>query len=298
MGVRMPNIGFSAVAQGADAQSLFRSIRQTPIKEDVFARADPDAKRQYEDALDISKKLAQGAKDAQNFATTKDLEAKKARLKLLKMLAQSATDPRTIRAIAREVAEIARSLGNAAANGGGGSVTATATSATATSATAVSADASGGVAASAATADGGALTVSAQAAPAAATEAGAEAQTAAADGAKAAGLTEQAQSVAAPGAPGGDDSIKDQVRELLQLAKKILEKLRSIVLPGTRESEEVEKANREVLKAAAAFGISLDDRSQSASPSDSAGAEASDVAAVASVTVVDVAEITSVDIKV
>ncbi|EPY00576.1 hypothetical protein [Magnetospirillum fulvum] len=289
----MPNIGFSAVAQGADAQSLFRSIRQTPIKEDVFARADPDAKRQYEDALDISKKLAQGAKDAQNFATTKDLEAKKERLKLLKMLAQSATDPRTIRAIAREVAEIARSLGNAAASGGGGSVTATATTATA-----VSADASGAVAASAATAGEGALTVSAQAAPAAATEAGAVAQTTAADGAKAAAPTEQAQSVATPGAPGGDNSIKDQVRELLQLAKKILEKLRSSVLPGTRESEEVEKANREVLKAAAAFGISLDDRSQSASPSDGAGAETSDVAAVASVTVVDVAEITSVDIKV
>lgn len=281
----MPNIGFSAISQGADSQSLFRSIKRTPIKEDVFARADPDAKRAYEDALDISNKLAQGAKDAQSFATTKDLEAKKARLKLLKMLAQSATDPRTIRAIAREVAEIARSLGNAAASGGGGVVTATANSTSA-----ASGDAS---AVAAASADGGVAAATAEAAPASAATAEAASASASTSGETA--PAQQTQSVASPGAAGGDDSIKEQVRELLQLAKKILEKLRSVVLPGSRESEEVEKANREVQKAASAFGISLDQASQSTSPSDAAGAEASGAAITASVTVV---EVTSVNIKV
>jgi len=280
----MPNIGFSTIAQSADSQSLFRSINRSPVKEDVFARADPDAKRAYEDAIDISKKLAQGAKDAQTFATTKDLEAKKERLKLLKMLAQSATDTRTIRAIAREVAEIARSLGNAAASGGGGAVTATA-------AVASAATADGTVAASV-SAESGASAVAAEAAPAAATESGAVAQAATAEGAKAAGPTEQTQTVAAPGGAGGTDSIKDQVRELLQMAKKILEKLRSRVLPGTRESEEVEKANREVLKAASAFGISLDQTAGAASsPAEASGSGAVDV-------VVEVTEVTSINIKV
>jgi len=279
----MPNIGFSTIAQGTDAQSLFRSIKRTPIKEDVFARADPDAKRAYEDALDISNKLAQGAKDAQSFGTAKDLEAKKARLKLLKMLAQAATDPRTVRAIAREVAEIARSLGNAAASGGGGEVTATANSASA---------ASGDASAVAASSAEGA--VSAETAEAAVPTGTATAETGAAED-KAAVPAEQTQSVAAPGAAGGGDSIKEQVRELLQLAKKILEKLRTLVLPGTRDSEEVEKANREVQKAASAFGISLDQASQSSSPSDATGAE---VSVTASVSVVEVAEVTSVNIKV
>lgn len=283
MGVRMPNIGFSVTSQGIGAQSLFQSIRRTPVKEDVFARADPDAKRAFEDALDISKKLAQGARDAQAFATTKDLEAKKERLKLLKMLAQAATDPRTIRAIAREVAEIARSLGNAAASGGGGMVQANAATAPVSAeGAATAATTSGTEGAVAASAPVGGEAVSG--------EGSAPAQGAAAQ--------PNGVAVATPGAQDGDGSIKDQVRELLQLAKKILEKLRTKVLPGSRASEEIEKASREVLKAASAFGISLDGPSDAASQP--AGGE-SDTAALAgglSLSVVDVSTVVSVNIEV
>ncbi|WP_074766760.1 hypothetical protein [Magnetospirillum fulvum] len=301
----MPNIGFSVTSQGIGAQSLFQSIRQTPIKEDVFARADPDAKRQFEDAINISKKLAQGAKDAQAFATTKDLEAKKARLKLLKMLAQSATDPRTIRAIAREVAEIARSLGNAAASGGGGGgmVQANATASVASgegAATLDNATASVASGEGAATLDAASGTEAAASDAVVATGAGAEGADAeeGSQTADTAAAQSQGEAVAAPGAGGADPSIKEQVRELLQLAKKILENLRSKVLPGSRASEEIEKANREVLKAASAFGISLDGSSDPASSPEGGGSEAVAVGSDLSLSVVEVTTVASINIEV
>ncbi|WP_155801620.1 hypothetical protein [Magnetospirillum molischianum] len=245
------------------------------MKAEVFERAEPDALSRYKDALDISNKLAQGAKDAQTFATTKDLEAKKQRLKLLKMLAGSTTDPRIIKAIAREVAEIARSLGNAAAGSGGGMVQVTANP------SASSGDAAGGVAATA-------PVTTAQAA-----EGATEGNTSPAE------LSPQTVSVASPATNEGDDSIKDQVRELLQLAKKILEKLRTLVIPGSRESEEIEKANREVLKAASAFGISLDGSSESSPQQSSAvGDDTLSSSVSASLTVVEVSTVTSVNIEV
>jgi len=283
----MPNIGFSVTSYGIGGSTLFSSIKQSPIKADVFARADPDAVSRYQDSLDISDKLAQGAKDAASFATTKDLEAKKERLKLLKMLAQSATDPRTIRAIAREVAEIARSLGNAAGSGSGGMVQTTA---------APSAAAGDAAAASAATATG-ATASGAAGAEAAVSVPGVASGEAAATTDGSAAAQPQTQSVAGLGGSGTDESIKDQVKELLQLAKKILETLRTRVLPGSRAAEEVEKANREVLKAASAFGISLDGESESSSsvPSSEAGSETTSVDVSATVAVVAV---TSVNIKV
>jgi len=287
----MPNIGFSVTSQGIGAQSLFQSIRQTPIKEEVFARADPDAKRAFEDAISISKKLAQGAKDAQAFATTKDLEAKKARLKLLKMLAQSATDPRTIRAIAREVAEIARSLGNAAASGGGGMVQANAATAVASGDGAVPVDAAAGGEG----AVGGEAAVAAAASAAGGESARGEGGVPTGD---AAATQPESTAVASPGAGGADASIKDQVRELLQLAKKILEKLRSKVLPGSRASEEIEKATREVLKAASAYGISLDGSSDASTQGEGGGSEASAVGVTLSLSVGEVAAVASVNIEV
>jgi hypothetical protein len=191
----MPSIDALIPRSVTTLESAYAASRAKPQSTAVETFTKSDAKSAYDDAVALSDRLAQGAKAAASYATSKDLDAKKERLRLLKLFADTATDPRAIRNIAREVAEIARSLGNAAPP-------------------------------------------AAEAAP-------------------------SADAPATPGDTGDADSIRGQVNELMTLAKKILEKLRALVVPGTREAQEVEKAAREVNKTLAAYGLTAPDPTQS-----------------------------------
>jgi hypothetical protein len=86
------------------------------LSEAVPNRLTPQQQENYDESVVLAGRLAEGAKAAKAFATDLDLQAKRERLRLLKLMAAAAGDARSIRAIAREVGQIVRSLGRTAAD--------------------------------------------------------------------------------------------------------------------------------------------------------------------------------------